>query len=231
MDIVTHKRCTKCGELKTVDSFVKDPKKIDGLYSSCKQCYKLKYAKNRDKEILRVKEYRSKNRDAVLSQKRKHYQDNRAIEIEKMRVRREKRTEADREYRVKNKAKINLTSSLWAVANKARKAMKLNLWRKNNPDKVSEQKRNRRAKERGSGGKVTHKEWSELKKKYNYTCLCCCVSEPNIILTQDHVVPLSVGGVHSIDNMQPLCQSCNSAKGTKTIDYRPRFVVQTMRDE
>jgi 5-methylcytosine-specific restriction endonuclease McrA len=48
--------------------------------------------------------------------------------------------------------------------------------------------------------------------------LCC--GRPDVKLTQDHVVPLARGGSNLIDNIQPLCASCNSSKGTQTIDYR-----------
>lgn len=33
----------------------------------------------------------------------------------------------------------------------------------------------------------------------------------------DHVVPLSQGGIHCIDNLVPSCSSCNYAKGAKSI--------------
>lgn len=73
---------------------------------------------------------------------------------------------------------------------------------------------------RTNGGKHTFAEWNELKKFYNHMCLCCKQQEPNIKLTEDHVVPLSLGGTNDISNIQPLCQSCNSLKWTKIIDYR-----------
>ncbi len=93
-------------------------------------------------------------------------------------------------------------------------------WWARNPDKAHARQRDRDALERGNGGKITAKEWSELKEKYNYTCLRCRRSEPEIKLTLDHVKPLAIGGGHSIRNAQPLCLSCNSSKGVKYIDYR-----------
>lgn len=53
--------------------------------------------------------------------------------------------------------------------------------------------------------------------KYGKRCLCCG-NEENMSL--DHVIPVIKGGENNVDNLQPLCKSCNSKKGTKIIDYR-----------
>lgn len=66
--------------------------------------------------------------------------------------------------------------------------------------------------------------WQELKRKYDSTCLRCGRREPDIELTADHVIPMSAGGAHTIDNIQPLCRNCNSAKNSQCIDYRPNFI-------
>lgn len=66
-------------------------------------------------------------------------------------------------------------------------------------------------------------DWEGLKSRYNYTCLCCEKREPNIKLTKDHIVPLTLGGGNHIENIQPLCQSCNSRKLNKTINYKERW--------
>jgi len=87
-----------------------------------------------------------------------------------------------------------------------------------NKEKFAEKTANRRAK--CNGGIVTAEQWETLKRKYNYTCLRCKKREPEIALTRDHVLPLEFGGLHVIENIQPLCKSCNSWKHTKHIDYR-----------
>jgi 5-methylcytosine-specific restriction endonuclease McrA len=65
----------------------------------------------------------------------------------------------------------------------------------------------------------TFGEWELLKKQYGYTCPCCKKSEPEIKLTEDHIIPLSKGGNDLIENIQPLCLSCNCKKYTKIIKY------------
>lgn len=69
----------------------------------------------------------------------------------------------------------------------------------------------------------TLQEWEALKEKYNHTCLRCGKKEPEIKLTVDHILAVSKGGSNSIDNIQPLCGSCNSSKGSTFVDYRKRY--------
>src|SRR5215469_5664939 len=60
-------------------------------------------------------------------------------------------------------------------------------------------------------------DWKAILTKYGNKCLCCGGTER---LLADHVIPLKRGGKHSLDNIQPLCWSCNTAKGLLLTDYR-----------
>lgn len=72
---------------------------------------------------------------------------------------------------------------------------------------------NARARRLGVVGKFSLKEWRALRERYNNCCAVCGEAQP---LGPDHVIPLSRGGTNTIDNIQPLCLSCNTKKGSKT---------------
>lgn len=75
----------------------------------------------------------------------------------------------------------------------------------------------RRARLLNVEGYFSVEEWEDLKKKYQYTCPNCQKKEPEIKLTRDHIIPLISGGMNWINNIQPLCKSCNSKKHTKIL--------------
>lgn len=63
-----------------------------------------------------------------------------------------------------------------------------------------------RAKEKGTH---TAAEWLELRDSVG-----CCVEcgATDVPLTKDHIVPVSRGGCDCIQNIQPMCQPCNTRK-------------------
>lgn len=74
----------------------------------------------------------------------------------------------------------------------------------------------RRVRELYATGSHEESTWLELVIACGSACLRCGGSP----ITKDHVVPLSRGGGNSLSNLQPLCGSCNSWKGTKSLDFR-----------
>jgi 5-methylcytosine-specific restriction endonuclease McrA len=80
----------------------------------------------------------------------------------------------------------------------------------------------KRAKQRAGaygyrGPHFTATQWLELVLACGGRCLACGSSGD---LTVDHVIPLSLGGTNTIENIQPLCSECNGIKGCEVIDYR-----------
>ena len=73
-----------------------------------------------------------------------------------------------------------------------------------------------------NGGFHSKNEWETLKAQYNWTCPSCKKGEPEITLTKDHIIAVLNGGSDNIENIQPLCRSCNSRKHSKNIRYLGR---------
>ena len=66
-------------------------------------------------------------------------------------------------------------------------------------------------------------------RRDNFTCQKCGISpeiinDPNTPLCIDHIHPESKGGKTDLNNLQTLCRSCNSRKGTKTHQKRSVFI-------
>ena len=71
------------------------------------------------------------------------------------------------------------------------------------------------------GTGVSFEQWIEICEKFNNCCPGCRRSSSEINLDIDHILPVSRGGTTVPENIQPLCQSCNSKKYTKHVRYYP----------
>ena len=49
-------------------------------------------------------------------------------------------------------------------------------------------------------------------------CQICFRTEPEVKITIDHIIPVSKGGTNHIDNLQPLCMTCNQRKSAKIVN-------------
>lgn len=107
----------------------------------------------------------------------------------------------------------------WREANRERWNELIREWRKANYDPAKNAVQcNKRRSMLADRGSFTSDEWIDLCEKYGMVCINPDCERTD--LTVDHVIPLSKGGMNTIDNIQPLCKSCNCKKATKTVDYR-----------
>jgi 5-methylcytosine-specific restriction endonuclease McrA len=219
----TSKKCCRCGEEKPVEQFKRNRSAADGYHPECKVC---------------CKAARDANQDAILDYARRYYADH----AEERRAYARKYRETNPEKAAESQAKFRKSPKRrdWRNANRPKLRAVVNAWlekhpgymtryarhwqaerRRTHPEEDVARRHARKARRLGNGGRFTAMEWRLLKARYRYTCLCCGQREPAIKLTPDHVIPLAKGGSNGIENIQPLCGSCNYRKHTKTTDYRP----------
>lgn len=116
--------------------------------------------------------------------------------------------------------KANAVSLLGKVNSQKQKEGARERWLgSNNPRWNGGIKKSHRIRKLEAEGSHTKTEWENLKRKYNNMCLCCKNFEPSIKLSEDHIVPLSLGGTDFISNIQPLCLTCNKIKGAKEMNF------------
>lgn len=106
------------------------------------------------------------------------------------------------ENRDKHLAQIKRRSPAKVAAAKAR-------YNQKHPEKKAAWESARRARVASSGGRVSSAEWFELKRSSCGVCVWCGRRRR---LTLDHIAPISCGGEHGVENLAPVCGSCNSSK-------------------
>lgn len=67
--------------------------------------------------------------------------------------------------------------------------------------------------------RLTLREWKDRLEDFEHSCAYCGEAfdderRPEI----EHLLPLSRGGVHRVENVVPACADCNKRKGTMTYD-------------
>ena len=104
----------------------------------------------------------------------------------------------------------------WCQRNPDKSRAQKMRWKKLNYDKYLQVKRDgeRRRKYSLKSGKINVEDWKNMLDECGGACLHCGSTQD---ITQDHIIPLSKGGQNVIENIQPLCRSCNSKKHDKII--------------
>lgn len=219
------KTCKKCGLFKPLSDFNKHKLTRDGYLGKCKECesaYNREYHKNnRDYLLKKNAEYRKNNSEKIKKKDREYYLKNKEECIKKRKEYRnnniEKYRKIRKKYRDSHKEEIAAHLKIYRQDNREKRRILNKDWLSKNPGKAVAYSHKRRSLVLNAEGSYTIDEWNDLCNKYDNRCLCCGERKR---LTVDHIIPLSIGGSNYIDNIQPLCLSCNQKKHAKIIDYR-----------
>ena len=110
------KKCTKCGEVKSLDEFGNSKCRKDGKQYKCKVCCKEYQINNKEKISQYRKDYRKENKDSIKSSKQLYYSNNKEkikeYSKEYYKFNQEKIDKKKKEWRDKNRRKINKYKNL-----------------------------------------------------------------------------------------------------------------------
>ena len=223
MHNVPQKTCIHCGQTKSLTEFSKDRSRKDGYRETCRVCRST---------------HRNASRNDHDRAHRRHYDRNRYISDEVYRLKEQERCreKQKRFYREKpafrqrqlEHSKKNVRRLMQDPVRYRRhldhNQARVRIWLETKPEwaetyrlKGRLNRQRYRARLSAAHGSFSQDEWQQLCEQYEYRCACCGEKKP---LTVDHVIPLSRGGSNAIENIQPLCRTCNSSKKDKHIDYR-----------
>jgi 5-methylcytosine-specific restriction endonuclease McrA len=214
-------------------------KPISDYYSGkkqCKTCYSVK-AKSRNAATKESrsesgKQYYKKNAEVIKARSKAWYYSNRdkslkanklwaannPIRSREIKSRWKKnhpaqvREEERRRY-AKNPEKHIINSMRYREKHLAKYKSYLYSWNRENRDKKLVNAAAYRARKLNAPGDgVSTLEWADIVSSYDNRCAYCASKGP---VTMDHIVPLSTGGRHAVDNVVPACHKCNCSKGNK----------------
>ena len=222
------KECGKCSRILPKEQFGRNKTQKNGLSPWCKDCintYRRNYYKTHKAEAKKAqKKWRERNKDYL-----KVYHEKNKKQIAKTRKdyynkHKEERQEYRRQYRLINKEKLSRKNREYRQRNKEQIRAANKIYRRNNLGKYAFLSSTRRVRKLGNGAGLTKGEWEQILIDHDYKCAYC--EDPYEHL--DHILPVSKGGPHLKDNVQPLCSWCNSMKINKTESEFMDYLISIM---
>jgi len=195
------KRCTKCGEdkLATSEYFHKRKDSKDGLRNDCKICW-----------AERTDRYYQEHKESIAKYKENYHK-----------VNRESIAKYHKLYRKEHLTDIAKKSKQYYETNKESTLEHIKLYKRENKDAVNRLKHRREARKRKLPHTLTSLQWENIKLNFGNTCAYCGESKK---LTIEHFIPLSKMGELTVDNVLPICLSCNCSRGNR--DFKTWFRKQ-----
>lgn len=169
-----------------------------------------RYLANRDAHLKAIREYDLAHRGERLNYFRVRNKSKRIRESKKARW--HNRT-------LEQKSRDNATRSEWMAKNRAKMSEYYRNYRKSHPEKMRAHSKSQFHKRRALLKKATinlrgiKKMILSVRSKPYFKCYYCENQFPISKLHFDHIVPLSKGGMHSVDNLCASCSGCNLNKG------------------
>lgn len=187
------KKCYKCGLRKRYSEFHTDKSRGDSTSYICKTCVKERrrqyYLVHKARELLRNRQYYKSNKEFCR--------------------------DYIRQWTADNKDAVKASRDSWRRSNRAKILEQERRYARSHPEKIRD-KRNRRRAMKAAAAVIdfTPEQWYFVQCMFNHRCAYCGKKAK---LTQDHILPLSRGGDHTLSNIVPACSPCNSKKGSKCL--------------
>lgn len=160
------------------------------------------------RRLLNIERFRARDREWRLSNSEKL-----AAQARRWKALNSQRNKDNlRAWRAANRHRIREYMKSWRAANKERIAQSLKDSRQEDPGKVNSYNRTRRAKQNLAEGSFTHEDWNSLLARSSCCYWCRQKWTGKRRPTLDHIIPLSKGGAHTIENAVCACKNCNSRK-------------------
>lgn len=202
------KKCAGlCGRVLPLDSFGVQTRGLYGRKSECKICLSEKEAARRaaDPEAERAykrawwakQEFTPEERAAASSKFRTWYASNK--ERHQVRV---------KLYYAEHAEEIKAYVKEWQKANPEKVKTYLKRWRYENAEVLRQVSQARAALYAAS--EFTFDDWLSILECFGHACAYCLRTD--VKLTMDHLIEITRGGEHSVENVVPACRSCNSKK-------------------
>jgi 5-methylcytosine-specific restriction endonuclease McrA len=151
-----------------------------------------------------VRDYHLANRAKLLTNMRERYVANR-----------EDRLAYRRMYSLSNAEKESALNRQWHLNHREESRARARKWRQLNPEAISTQNRNTKARRKAAPGKHTADDIRRLFEVQRGICVGCSgvlIRSGKGKMHVDHVMPLALGGSNWPENLQLLCPPCNLSK-------------------
>lgn len=141
---------------------------------------------------------------------------------------RENNPDKVREYKERYRESNKIKSKTWREANYEYHREQIKVWQKNNVEKCRFYVKSRKLKMKGTKIPNTHIMKKDICNWESRICgICNQYIEGDFHL--DHIVPLSRGGLHRVDNLQLAHPVCNQSKFNKLTSELVEYKIKSSK--